>query len=156
MLGYRALRLFQSRAREMRRSEIKIYTPYRFSPARISIYSVLLWLLAFNLNAARADDLEIFSPDTQDRVKLELGEGEMGELDIYLKSFGDIVGGFKVTVQDDRGRQVGKNISDMFGIAKFTNLPPGRFRVFVESKMNDRGGQATVSIGDLKLTKIRK
>ncbi|MFN8392419.1 MAG: hypothetical protein U0136_19155 [Bdellovibrionota bacterium] len=104
-----------------------------------------------------ADELEILSPDTGDRVVEELAPDETAELVIYLKSFGDLVGGYRVTVLDDQGRQVGKNISDMFGVAKFTNMPAGRYRISVEkNRVNERGGPSTVSVGDLRVTKIRK
>ncbi len=118
--------------------------------AALSFVSILIAL------PASAAVLEIIAPDIEQSVSVDLGKGEAGDLIIYLKSFGDMVGGYKVTVMDSADRQVGKNISDVNGTAKFTNLPPGRFRVFAEKKMNDRGGISTVSIGDLKLTKIRK
>ena len=118
---------------------------------------ILVTLVTFStVSGAQAAQLEIICPDTDDRAVVELGEGEAAELIIYLKSFGDLVGGYRVIVLDDQDHQVGKNISDMFGVAKFTNMPAGRFRVFVEKKWNERGGQSTVSVGDLKVTKIRK
>ncbi len=119
----------------------------------IGLFLLLLFLGAL---PAQAEKLEIFSPDTDHRIELTLTANEAAELVIYLKSFGDLVGGYRVIVLDDDGHQVGKNISDMFGVAKFTNMPPGRFRVFVEKKFNERGGVSTVSVGDLKVNKIRK
>lgn len=103
-----------------------------------------------------AEELEILSPDTDERLVIDLRQDEAAELIIYLKSFGDLVGGYRVYVKDDQDRQVGKNISDMFGVAKFTNMPAGRFRVYVEERFNERGGRSTVSIGDIRVTKIRK
>jgi hypothetical protein len=107
---------------------------------------------------AKAESLEILAPDTGEQTSIDLSSGELGELVIYLKSMGDLVGGYRVNILDDQDRLIGKNISDMFGVAKFTNIPPGRFRVFVVTKgiYNDRGGRTTVSVGDLRLTKIRK
>ncbi len=118
------------------------------------LYSVTLALVLSE--SALAEKLEIYSPDTGDRLTVDLDSGEAAELIIYLKSFGDLVGGYRVVVLDDQDRQVGKNISDMFGVAKFTNMPAGRFRIFVEKKLNERGGVATVSLGDLKVNKIPK
>lgn len=128
---------------------------FRSSGAAKAILLLSIWISAFTSSAA-AEQLEILCPDTEEQVIVDLGSGEAAELIIYLKSFGDLVGGYRVIVLDDQDHQVGKNISDMFGVAKFTNMPAGRYRVFVEKKWNERGGLSTVSVGDLKVTKIPK
>jgi len=116
---------------------------------------LISWLyLSLASASVRADQLEILVPDTGDRTILELKSDEAAELVIYLKSFGDLVSGFHVTILDDQDRAVGRNVSDMQGLTKFTNLPPGRFRVVVEKKWNERGGRATVSVGDIRVKKI--
>lgn len=125
--------------------------------SRSRIITVIL--LAFSLCLtcpflALAEQLEVLVPETDERLTIELGPTEAAELIIYLKSFGDLVSGFHVTILDDQDRGVGRNVSDMHGIVKFTNLPPGRFRIVVEKKWNERGGRATVSVGDIKIRKI--
>ena len=123
---------------------------------RFSLGFLVLLSVFCCLHDVTAEELEILSPDTDERLVVDLRQDEAAELIIYLKSFGDLVGGYRVYVKDDQDRQVGKNISDMFGVAKFTNMPAGRFRVYVEERFNERGGRSTVSIGDIRVTKIRK
>lgn len=103
--------------------------------------------------SAAPGELEVLAPKTGDHAVIALEEHEVAELEVALKSLGDMVGGYRVQVYDDEGRQVGKNISDANGFVRFSGLPVGRFRVFVERKMNERGGISTVDVGQLSLTK---
>ena len=123
-------------------------------PTWIRYKGVLLLAVALATGtAAQAADLEVLAPRSGDRSVLALDEHEVGELEITLKSLGDMVGGYRLIVLDDEGRQVGKNISDANGVVRFTGLPAGRFRVLVERKLNERGGMSTVEVGQISLSK---
>ena len=67
-----------------------------------------------------------------------------------------MVGGYRLVALDDLDRQVGKNISDIHGLVRFTGMPAGRFRVLVEKRRNDRGGISTVQVGQIILNKRLK
>ena len=135
------------------RMRSQILKTIRFNAILFASLSAVSFFLP---TSAWAEALTIFVPVSGDEKVVDLADDEVGELVVYLKSFGDIVGGFKITLLDDDDRAVGKSISDSHGLAKFSNIPPGRFRVIVERKMNDRGGLSTVSVGDVKVSKIRK
>ena len=103
-----------------------------------------------------AETLEVLAPEADQREVIELGPNEVGELEIHLKSLGDMVGGYRLVALDDLDRQVGKNISDIHGLVKFTGMPAGRFRILVEKRRNDRGGVSTVQVGQINLSKRLK
>jgi len=123
-----------------------------------ALYTVLLtvFYLCLTSSPAAAEKLDVIAPGSGEQATVDLAYGEAGELTVYLKSYGDIVDGIELTVLDDQNQVVGKNTTDMYGIAKFTNLPPGHFRITLERKKNDRGGWSTANVGDLRIRKIRK
>lgn len=106
------------------------------------------------VNWAAADKLEVLSADINDIHQVDLAEGELGDLTVYLKSLGDELDGYAVYVVDDLDRQVASEVSTAVGIVRFTGIPAGRYRIQVETKRSVRGVKVPVSIGDMKLTKI--
>lgn len=123
---------------------------------RVCYWSVaLLSLLTLILTSAvSADKLEVLSSDSEDIHKVELAEGELGDLTVYLKSLGDELNGYTVSVIDDLDRQVASEVSTAVGIVRFTGIPAGRFRVKVEIKRSVRGVKIPVTVGDIKLKTI--
>ena len=107
-------------------------------------------------SSAMADKLDVTAPDNSEQATIELAYGEAAELTVYLKSFGDLVDGLELTLIDAQDELVGKTLSDTYGVAKFSNLAPGHYRVTLERKKNDRGGWSTAGVGDLQLKKLRK
>jgi hypothetical protein len=105
-------------------------------------------------SAVSADKLEVLSSDSEDIHKVELAEGELGDLTVYLKSLGDELNGYTVSVIDDLDRQVASEVSTAVGIVRFTGIPAGRFRVKVEIKRSVRGVKIPVTVGDIKLKTI--
>lgn len=117
-------------------------------------YQLVAALFFFFVNSASADKLEVLGGDSDDIHKVELAEGELGDLTVYLKSLGDELNGYTIYVIDDLDRQVASEVSTAVGIVRFTGIPAGRYRVQVEVKRSVRGVKVPVSVGDMKLTKI--
>ncbi len=103
-----------------------------------------------------AEKLNVVAPEGGEQVTAELSYGEFAELTVYLKSFGDMVEGFRITLTDGSGEEFGSQVSDANGEARFMNLTPGNYRLSVEKKKTERGGFSTVSVGDLRVKKYRK
>lgn len=120
-----------------------------------TIKLVLMFLGCFYILIASsfADEVEIFSPETDNYSKIDINSDEYAELTIYLKSFGDLVYGYKIFFYNNDGKLIGQSFSDVDGIAIFTKIPAGKYRVAVEKKVNERGGPTMISVGDMKLKK---
>lgn len=118
---------------------------------------IFLFVLSINFivpSIVMAGELEIYCPEVELVKKVQLKNKEVAELTIHLKSFGDPVSNFAVMLFDDDGREVGRSVSDDSGILKFLEIPAGRFRINVERKLNNRGGDSTVNVGDFYMNVI--
>lgn len=119
-------------------------------------FGALLYLLA--ASTLYADEVVINSDTSPPQTdKIELKEGEAADVTVYLKSLGDIVEGKKVRLRNSTsGRISYQMVSDRHGMARFLGVEPGVYRLSVEKGKNDRGGDSTVDIGDLKLAVRRR
>lgn len=120
---------------------------------RWTVLLTLLGLFATGPSEVRAEMIEVSVPGSRSPGStLELRDGQVADVTVYLKSLGDIVEGKKVAMRDARtGKTRQELISDRDGTVRFLGLVPAKYHVTVEKTLNDRGGASTVSIGDLRL-----
>ena len=117
-------------------------------------FFIVIVFLFFVVQIAAADQVEVYSPETDNSRVLMLEGNELAELTIYLKSLGEMLNGYRVQLVNDVSKQIGENVSDVHGIVIFTKIPAGKYRIAVEMKTNERGGPSRISVGDLKLVKM--
>ncbi len=122
------------------------------------IKSILIFLgvfCIFTVSSSFADVVEIFAPETENHAKIELMPEESAELTIYLKSLGDLLYGYKIYLYNTKGELVGQTFSDENGIAIFTKIPTGKYMITVEKKINERGGDTRINVGDMNIKKTK-
>ena len=125
---------------------------FRIRPQLLFVI-ILLQLTGFSVGA-KADLIEVSCDYIADIYKLDVSEGELGDLTVYLKSFGDEMDGYAVYLLDDLDRAVASEKSTAVGIVRFTGIPAGRYRIRVESRRSTRGVRDPVTVGDMKLVKV--
>lgn len=122
----------------------------------LRLFLMFVGVFCVFVNFTFADQVEIFSPETTGYANLDLGPNEFGELTIYLKSFGDVLDGYKVSLLNNDAKLVAQSLSDVHGIVIFSKISSGKYRITVNKRMNERGGPTMVSVGDLKLEKFQE
>jgi hypothetical protein len=104
-------------------------------------------------SSARADVIEVSGVDFDETRKMDLREGQFADVIVYLKSFGDMVDKYLVTLRSgDDNKRVSALLSDQHGRVLFKKLPPGKYRIEVSRRIREDGRLSTVSIGDVMLS----
>ncbi|HQH27202.1 MAG TPA: hypothetical protein PLP17_07380 [Oligoflexia bacterium] len=96
--------------------------------------------------------IEVGSPDLAEARRLELPEGQTADVLVHLKTFTDTVDDYLVTLShDEDNRRVAALLSDRHGRVMFKEVPPGKYRVELKTKVRDDGDVSTVTLGDIML-----
>jgi hypothetical protein len=112
-----------------------------------------IWVVVCFCSHALADVIEISGVDFDETRKMELREGQSADVVVYLKSFGDMMDKYLVTLRTgEDNKRVSALLSDQHGRVLFKNLPPGKYRVEVSRRIREDGRLSTVSIGDIMLS----
>ncbi len=125
-----------------------------------SILMLTVWMAAFCLfeSAASADSIRVSSPRFHSHKELKLRPGQTGEVKVFLTSYGDALGGFKVFLLKELNQAVAQTgVSDDSGLVVFEKIPPGRYIVVLErARVRNEEASATVAVGDFFVTPSKR
>ena len=114
----------------------------------------IAFALFFQSNIDAADTTEtilVTDRDSFETSKLEIGADGRADLRVYLKSGGEVVDGYKISLVDNETRKVVKTLlSDAEGKVVFGNLSPGTYTVVLR-RTEEQKRISTVLVGSLVL-----
>ncbi len=114
----------------------------------------LVLAIFFQLNVNAADPSEtivVTDRDSFETSKLDIGADGRADLRVYLKSGGEVVDGYKISLVDNETRKVVKTLlSDAEGKVVYGNLGPGTYTVVLR-RTEEQKRNSSVLVGSLVL-----
>lgn len=142
------------------RNCLKYYVAFRYfagvnvKPARlVQLVLCPIFVTLLFVSLSYSESLEVTPVNSFEIKKLELAEGQTADIIVYLKSVGEPVNNFLVTLKRDiDNKRVAAMLSDRYGRVSFEKVSLGRYRVDVNKKILEGGDVSTVSVGDILLS----
>jgi hypothetical protein len=111
----------------------------------------LVFVFALSISQSQAEPMRVRARGSYGEKQIDLAKGQLGKIEVHLKSAGEMVGGYEVSLfQDSDGERIATKISDDYGIVTFGDLRPGTYTAIL-LRSDRMKSESTLAIGDFVL-----